>query len=488
MKKHSSSIFTSIGFLIFTILFVMGGVFIFITTLSATHYYEATTQLLNKDVAAHIAKFTSPYKGKGIDKKVADSVFYDAMVLSPTIEVYFLDPQGDVIYYQAPDSLIELKKIPLEPILKHLDSKGQDYIKGPDPKNADQKQVFSVAEVRNDTALLGYIYVILGSDEYRKASGSLFDNHVFSLSIQILVIVLLLSLLLSLFYLRRIRRNFRRFTTVVNQYQHGDYTARLETNSYNEFTAIGEGFNSMADSLVEAINRLQASAVERRNFIANISHDLRTPLSIASGYVEKLKEEIKTGKPNLEKQDKFVAMASRKIHQLESMVAQLFDLSRMESIEFKLNKEPLIISDIVEETVTNASKIAEENEIGLSCNGCQETYWIMADTGMMERLVQNLVDNALKYTPQKGFLRLSLASENNRLTIDIENSGNPFSQELLEWINTLPGETAVKPKPHSGLGLAIVVRILQLHYFNYRVFTDSKGMNHFQFQIPLYKA
>src|SRR6266567_4542006 len=127
MKKNSSSIFTSIGFLVFSIIFVLGAMFIFMTYLSATHFYQATTQRLNKDVAEHIAKFTSPFSTTGLDHKKADSVFYDAMVLSPSIEVYFLDTTGNVMYYQAPDSLIKLRKISLVNIKKHIASKGMDY-------------------------------------------------------------------------------------------------------------------------------------------------------------------------------------------------------------------------------------------------------------------------------------------------------------------------------------------------------------------------
>ena len=163
MKKYKSSIFTSIAILVFALIFTLGIMFIVVTYLSATNYYQATTQRLNKDVAAHIAEFTSPFTKEGLVKKIADSVFYDAMVLSPSIEVYFLDTAGNVIYFHAPDSAIKLRKLPLENIRNHILSHGMDYIKGPDPKNPGKEQIFSAAEVHNGTGNVGYIYVILGS-------------------------------------------------------------------------------------------------------------------------------------------------------------------------------------------------------------------------------------------------------------------------------------------------------------------------------------
>jgi len=348
MKKNTSSIFKSITFLVFALVFTLGIVFIIITYVSATNYYQATTQRLNKDVAAHIAKFTSPFGKKGLDKKIADSVFYDAMVLSPSIEVYFLDTTGNVIYYQAPDSAIKLRKLPLQNIKDHIRSQGMDYIKGPDPKNPDRQQVFSAAEVNNGLEKMGYIYVILGSDEYRKVSKSLFENHAVLLSLKVFGTVIFLSLLISLLYLNRIRKKFKKITSVIEQFSEGDYKARLKMNNFNEFASIADGFNSMADMLVLNIEKLERSAKERKDFIANISHDLRTPLTIAKGYLETLNDELNKEEGDKFKREEFVGMAYKKIQQLDSMVGQLFELSRMESSEFKPVKEPFVISDILE--------------------------------------------------------------------------------------------------------------------------------------------
>jgi len=147
MTKGKLNLFKRIGILIFLLITVLSLLFIGITYLTTTEFYQSGTQLLNKDVAAHIAKFTSPFEEKGLNKSIADSVFYNAMVLNPGIEVYFLDTAGNVIYYYAADSAIKLHKIPLANITKHIQAKGEDYIKGPDPRNPSEQKVFSAAEV-----------------------------------------------------------------------------------------------------------------------------------------------------------------------------------------------------------------------------------------------------------------------------------------------------------------------------------------------------
>lgn len=488
MKKKSTSIFTTISFLVFTLILVLGIVFIIITYISATHFYQATTQRLNKDVAAHIARFTSPFDSAGFNKKVADSVFYDAMVLSPNVEVYFLDTSGNVMYFQAPDTAIKLRKIPLENIKKHIESQGLDYIKGPDPKNPDADQVFSAAEVKNQSGKLGYIYVILGSNEYRKVSNLFFENHVVMLTVETFAIVIILSLVLSLLYLNRVKKNFKKITAVLSLHKQGNYQARLQMDNYNEFSSIADGFNNMADLLVYNIERLEQTAKERKDFIANVSHDLRTPLSIARGYIETLQHEIKKVPPNKEAQEEFVKMAFKKIHHLEIMVKQLFELSKMESVEFKPVKEPFIISDIVEETVNTAQKNAAEKNIHLTCTGCQDSYWINADISMMERVIQNLIDNAIKYTPECGSIHVVLSRTGDELKAIIENSGAPLSTQLLEWINADKASKEAIKKPHGGLGLAIVLKILQLHQYGFNASITNNGFNRFIITMKLYSG
>ncbi len=148
-----------------------------ITYFATIHFYEATTQLLNKDVAGHIAKFSSPFEAGSINKAKADSVFQNAMVISPSDEVYFLDTTGKVIAFHAPENEIRLWQISPDHIKKYLADSGTTYIKGPDPKDVLNPKIFSASEVDYEGKKLGYIYVILGSNEYRNVSQMLFSKR-----------------------------------------------------------------------------------------------------------------------------------------------------------------------------------------------------------------------------------------------------------------------------------------------------------------------
>ncbi|MEO6491112.1 MAG: HAMP domain-containing sensor histidine kinase, partial [Ferruginibacter sp.] len=357
--KRNFTIFSRFAIVIFSLIAVMSMLFIIITYFATVYYHQASTQLLNKDVAAHIAEFTSPYSEKGINKAKADSVFKDAMVLCPGAEVYFLDTSGKVIAYHSEQSEIAQWLVPLTPIKKFIATRGEKFIKGLDPKEPKQEKIFSTSEVKNNNKKLGFIYVILMSKKSESIMGLLYSNHVVRLALIALITVILLSLLISFIYLKRFKKNFAKVLKVLERFERGEYNARFNLNKKNELEPVTDAFNKMADLLSSTISKLTHSEEERKNFIASISHDLRTPLSIARGYTETLL--FKTGK-NItpEERENYSHLIYAKMLQIENMVKQLFELSKMEAVEFKTHKEPFVLSEIVQESANTFQLIAAE--------------------------------------------------------------------------------------------------------------------------------
>lgn len=272
---------------------------------------------------------------------------------------------------------------------------------------------------------------------------------------------------------------------VLEKFQNGDFTARFKIKDNDELAPVSHAFNKMADLLTYNINQLTRSEMERKDFIANISHDLLTPLSIARGYAETLV--IKKDEISQKEIDNYAEMILKKMLQVEHMVKQLFEITKMESPEFKAKKEPFVLSEIVQETVNTFQLSASQKEITLECVRCQYHVWVNADIKLMERVIQNLVDNAVKSTPKNGIINVALEVENNNLTFNVENTGNPLSEELIHWINNgeaTDAESTTKPA-RSGLGLVIVKKILHLHgsVLKARVTNDSNNIFSFSFPI-----
>ena len=487
MKEKKFNMFRRITILVFSLITVLGLLFIMITYLATTQYHQASTQLLNREVAAHIAEFTSPFEKDGINKRKADSVFHDAMVISPSAEVYFLDTTGKVIAYHANEEEIKLKNISLDNIKKYIARQGQEYIKAPDPREPSDPKIFSAAEVFGKQKKLGYIYVILGSKQYESIMDLLLSSHTSNLAIRSFVVIILLSIIISLFYLNRIKKKFNQVIGVLEKFEQGDYNARFKIKEQDELTPITHAFNKMADLLSSTINSLTKSEKERKDFIANISHDLRTPLSIARGYTETLLIKKEGQEISAQQRQEYMHLVLNKIQQVEIMVKQLFEISKMEAVEFKPHKEPFVISEIVQETINTFQLITEEKKLSLKCTECQYHVWVNADIGLMERVVQNLVDNAIKSTPEGGNIQVSIMADQKDLVFQIENTGTPIPGDLFQWINDFRDEgNLLNNRPaKSGLGLLIVQKILHMHGSSLKAYTQNKASNIFSFRLAI---
>ncbi len=482
MRTNRLTIFSRISILVFLIIAFLSVLFIIITYLASTYFYKSSTELLNRDVAKHIATFTSPYENNSINKIKADSVFYNAMVLNPSSEVYFLDTAGNVMYWQSPDTtVIQVHKIPLNDIKKFINSEGSTYVTGDDPKHAGVRKIFSAATVYKNDVLLGYIYVILGSSAYGNAANMLFSSQVWHLALEAFSVVMILSILISLYYIKRLQRNYKRVIAVLEQYGSGNFTAQFGLKDSNEFAPITDAFNKMTVMLSNSMRKLQKSETDRKDLIATISHDLQSPLSIAKGYAETLL--IKNDQAVLPEHREYLKLIQSKIVQVEKMVIQLTQLSKIEEVNFKPNKEPFVLSEIVQETVSTYQLIATERKVSLKCTQCKYHVWVNADISMMERVIQNLVDNAVKNTPASGNVQVSITVEDTFLIFMIENSGKLLPDNLLRWVNGSEEELSDRPS-RTGLGLLIVKKILRLHNVSLQaIVKDDKNI--ISFKMPV---
>jgi len=490
MKEKGFGIFRRMVILVFSLISILGFLFIIITYLATTHYHKASTQLLNKDIAAHIAEFTSPFNKNGFNKSKADSVFHHAMVINPSVEVYFLDTAGTVIAFNSPPNEVLLKTIPVENIKKYIAAQGQKYITAPDPKAPAESKIFSAAEVIDNKRNLGYIYVILGSNRSQDIMNMILGAHISNLAITVFVAIILLSVIISIFSLSSIQKSFKRMIDVLRRFEGGDYSARFVTKEKDDLAPVTQAFNKMADLLSYNINSLTKSEQDRKDFIAIISHDLRTPLSIARGYAETLLIKKESDEITPPQQNDYILLILQKIHQVEIMVQQLFELSKIDAAEFKPNMEPFVLSEIVQEIINTFQLRAYEKNISLRCTECQYHVWVNADIGMTERVVQNLIDNALKSTPAGGSIQISIQVDNKQLMFSIANEGSALPDDLLLWINNAGGDKSLlKKRPAKlGLGLLIVQKMLMLHGSFLEAYTHEGSRNIFLFSLPIYNT
>ena len=198
--------------------------------------------------------------------------------------------------------------------------------------------------------------------------------------------------------------------------------------------------------------------------IANVSHDLRTPIAIIRGYVETLqmKEETIT----IEERKQYINTVRESAEKLERLVNELFELSKLEANQVLAKKEPFIISELVSDISSKYKLIAETKNISISTVLSKELPPVFADVSLIERVMQNLIDNALKFTPSGGKIEIKTTkSTDNNIEISVTDNGIGIPENDREQVfaRYYKANNFTDLKNSTGLGLAIAKKILDLH-------------------------
>lgn len=465
------------------ILILLSAIFIYISVFSAEMYFQETRQKLDTEIASHIAEENQCFIDGEVNTEVLKSVFHDVMVINPSIEVYLLDTKGNILSYYAPDKTVEVERVPLEPIERFINSTEETFLMGLDPKNPQTEKVFSAASVIEDAKLMGYIYVILGGEEYENASQLLLGSYILRLGLRSITISLAAALVLSFIIVGFTTRNFRKITSVIRNFKNGDLTTRVNIKSKSELGEFAESFNEMADTIVHNIDEIKKMDLLRRELIANVSHDLRTPISIIQGYLETVL--IKSDTLSNEEKIKYLETTLDNTKRLQVLVEELFELSKLESKQITPNFEMFSLAELLQDIQQKNSLVIKSKEIDFKIDAPQNLPMINADIAMMEKVFQNLLDNSLKFTSAGGEINIKLINNINSILIKFSDTGCGIEKEELPHIfeRYHKSKRVVSNQKGTGLGLAIVKKILELHEINISVESEKDKGTTFYFEI-----
>jgi len=220
----------------------------------------------------------------------------------------------------------------------------------------------------------------------------------------------------------------------------------------------------------------------RRDLIANISHDIRTPISIIHGYVETLI--IKHGSLDETKQKEYLSTIIKSTEKLKRLIEDLFELSKLESRQVRPKMEVFFISDLLQDLVCKYKLLAQERNIVLETEFLSGGPMVRADVAMIERVLQNLIDNAINYSAENGKVKISMQNSGAKVVVRVSNTGQEIpSHEQPKIFDRYYKVENNKPGRGTGLGLAIVKNILEIHGTNISVQSEHFE-NTFSFDLP----
>ena len=473
-----------------SLLVIIGFIYVLLTGFIAQEYLQETNQILYGGIAKSMTKEAPPpFLPDGtINKKAIQDVMHSMMVTNPSIEVYLLDPQGKIMTYVSPNKEIEIEKVDLHPVQAFIAKSQILPIKGDDPRFSGQKKVFSAAPILEGEKLVGYWYVILASQKEAAVAKDLIHCYVPKLGIQLFFLTLIGALIIGLIAIWFLTKNLRQYVGTVTRFKDGDLKARVCEDTKGDFPILGETFNSMADTIVANIDELKSVENLRRELIANVSHDLRTPLAIMQGYVETLlmKEETISS----EHRQKYLNIILNSSEKLADLIKQLFEYSKLEARQIEPQKEPFQMTDLVQDAFARYQVLAKDKNITVKVEYDEGLPIVFADVSLVERVIQNLMDNALKFTPEYGTVTIGLKELKNGVQIMVSDTGpgipaeeQAFIFDRYRKINKTSTKTA---NNGAGLGLAIVKKILELHNATIRVQSQVNEGTSFSFDLPVF--
>lgn len=475
------------------IIILMGASYVLITGYFANKYNQATAQRINANVANHLIeeKFqnASPFLEDGsVNKPLFGDIMHDMMAVNRSIEVYLLDKTGGILYSVVldPSDNSPENKVSLAPIQSFIKSNGQEFILGDDPRNKDAQKIFSAAPYHVD-GREGFVYIILAGKEFQLISDNLLGQYFVKLGIGATLLTMIFATIIGLLSIWFLTKNLRLMTRTVRKFQEGDLEVRIKNPNNSDIEVFANSFNEMADTIVGNMDKMQSIDTLRRELIANVSHDLRTPLAILKGYIETL--QMKRDSLTEEEKQEYLQITHDNVDKLSNLINQLFEYSKLEAEQVSPIKEPFSITELSHDLIAKFNVLAEQKQIELQLDNPEENTMVFADVSLVERALQNLIENAIKYTQPKGKVTLSLQKKGKNVEINITDTGTgipvneqPFIFDRYKQVN----ESA--KKQGYGLGLAIVKKIMDLHDTTITVLSKPSEGSSFIFNLPAYQV
>ncbi len=449
-------------------------------------YYEELTQEMNQNIAMYVTQEHELLETKLGTKATISQLSHQAMIINPIAEVYLLNPDGTINSHALPPETIQRKTVELAPIQSFLSGEASFPLRGNDPRHLDQDKIFSVSEIKQGEKLQGYLYVILGGQLYDKAQNNIESSHIRQQSAMAIGVIIIASLLIGIILFRRLTTPLSALAEKMHVFSTPDTELSRTSPTIDEITQLDCAFSQMTEKIEQQLYQLRESDRLRRELISNVSHDLRTPLATIQGYLETLR--LKNHSLSNEQRADYLATAEKSCRRLSRLISDLFELSKLESGSKQPDFEQFSIAELIHDTAQEFSLELEQKDLTLNIKTPTADTTVFADIGLIQRVLENLLRNAVAHTPMHGKIELNFTETSEAVQVTVADNGSGIDHDDIPFIFERFYQSADTPQKHpqsSGLGLAIVKRILDLHGCRIEVKSSTQRGTEFCFDLPV---
>lgn len=337
--------------------------------------------------------------------------------------------------------------------------------------NTDRHIVAKSIKMAGNKNTLGYIFVMTDANEITQMSLSIVKGMIIAAAAVLLLIFAIVAL-----WTYRMVKPLHQMALATKSFARGDFSKRVDVDSEDEVGQLSLSFNQMADSL-------SSSESVRRSFVANVSHELKTPMTTIAGFIDGILD----GTIPKEREAHYLQIVSSEVRRLSRLVESMLSLSRIDSGEIKLRQESFNISSIIFNTILTFEDTIDSKGIEIRGLDTIPEINLIGDPDMMHQVIYNLIENAVKFVNQGGFIEIKAFDASDKCIIKIINSGRGIEPDELKHVFEKFYKTDKSrsiDKKGMGLGLYIVRTIILLHGGDINASSVIDESTTFEFYIP----
>ena len=457
---------------------------------ASNRHDQQLVQQLSSGLAAHIAGTAQLMDSHGWRPEAVRSLFDKLMAVNPSVELYLLDNDGAIVGHAATPGRLKRARVDLQPVYKLI--AGADLpVLGDDPRSTHTQKVFSAAPVQVDGADGGYVYVVLRSEAHDTLAAELSTDSVLRLSLWIIGLMFLFSMLMGVTAFQLITRPLRALTNKVSDFDsQGERAAALNaghlSGGSDEISVLRAAFVQMGQRIAGQWQAMAQADQQRRDLLANISHDLRTPLTSLHGYLETLR--LKDQGLSVADRRRYLDIALGQSRKVGMLAQALFELARLESGLIHPQLATFALADVVQDVLQKMELAAEARRHQLLVEMPTAVPAVRADLAMIERVLTNLLDNAIRHNPESTRITVRLTAQVPGVQVEIRDNGRGIDAALRLGLFSRTPALGRAAGENGGLGLIIVQRMLQLHGSELKLVSQAPEGAVFRFVLPSSQA
>ncbi len=393
----------------------------------------------------------------------------DALDTYLNATIWIINPSGRMILDSSAPVDVEN-----EIVVENFDptiTEGSYYTEGSFFETFDEEMLSVFAPITSDYKVKGYVVIHASlSSIYTEA------NQLLNISYIMLIILFLLSLIILIFFTEMVYIPLRKITEATEQYASGNMHYEFSVESEDEMGYLAAILSYMASEIAR-------SEDDQKKFVANVSHDFRSPLTSIDGYLKAMLD----GTIPPEMYEKYLTIVLNETERLTKLTNSLLTLNNLNTKGIMLNRTDFEINAVIRNVAASFEGTCRKKTIGIELVLTGDEMYVVADVDKIQQVLYNLLDNAIKFSHHDSLIKIETTEKHNKIFVSVKDTGIGIPKDDLKliWDRFYKSDLSRgKDKKGTGLGLSITKEIIQAHGENINVISTEGVGTEFIFSLP----